>query len=201
MKKKILLVFVACLILLGTVIYAADQGYAFDLKYSGDVIENVAKKGSVTLTGTEATAYPKVRIKVDLVSGPATPEILATDSAGTTYNLAQIGYWGPESGFAVGGTFTNETPITATYPKAGTYVTKLSLLDLNNDNAVITSKEFTVTVQSAEQPTQPEQPAETNNVIETIPTAGRSVWTYMIWVAIIALAIYGAWYFMKNKKS
>lgn len=201
MKKKILLVFVACLILLGTVIYAADQGYAFDLKYSGDVIENVTKKGSVTLTGTEATAYPKVRIKVDLVSGPATPEILATDSAGTTYNLAQIGYWGPESGFAVGGTFTNETPITATYPKAGTYVTKLSLLDLNNNNAVITSKEFTVTVQSAEQPTQPEQPAETNNVIETIPTAGRSVWTYMIWVAIIALAIYGAWYFMKNKKS
>ena len=43
----------------------------------------------VTLTGTNATPYTNVRIKIDLISGPATPELLATDSAGTTYNLAR----------------------------------------------------------------------------------------------------------------
>lgn len=207
MKRKILFVFMLCLLIFSTVALAAEQGYEFNLKYDGEIIKNEAKSGSVTLSGTDATPYTNVRIKVDLVSGPATPKLIAYDSNGTEFDIAQIGYWGPPAGFAVGGTFTNETPITATYPEAGTYVTKLSLVDVNNNEAVITSKEFTITVKETidnnviinntviENNTNTE-----NNVVENIPQAGISFWTYIIVIAAVIVALWAIIYFVKNKK-
>ena len=102
--------------------------------------------------------------------------------------MAQIGYWGPPSGFAVGGTFTNETPIKATYPEAGTYVSRLSLIDLNNSNAVITSKEFTVTVTDDNQVIENVTNVQ-NNVIEEIPQTGVSIWTYIVVAVVLIVAI------------
>ena len=63
---------------------------------------------------------------------------------GNKFDLSETGEWGPTSGFAVGGTFTNETPITVIYPQAGTYVSRLSLIDLSNNNQVITSKDMKI---------------------------------------------------------
>lgn len=192
MKKNVFFTLLIFILIASTVIFATDtstnNGYAFDVKYEGEIKKDVQKEGTVTLTGTNATPYTNVRIKVDLISGPATPKILATDSAGTTYDIAEIGYWGPPSGFAVGGTFVNETPIKVTYPEAGTYVSKLSLIDLNNNNAVITSKEFTITV-TAENQAIENQPALENNVIEEIPQTGISIWTYITIIAVLILAI------------
>lgn len=197
--KKIVFFTIFILILVATTLtYASDVStnseYVFNLNYQGEIKKNEPKNGSVTLTGTNATPYTNVRIKVDLLSGPGTPEILATDSAGTTYNIAEIGYWGPPSGFAVGGTFTNETPITATYPEAGTYVTKLSLIDLNNSNAVITSREFTITVTED----QVVENNVVNNVIDEIPETGISLWTYLIVAVILMLVILYVRKFIKN---
>lgn len=197
--KKIVFFAIFIFILVATTLrYASDvpinSEYVFNLNYQGEIKKNESKNGSVTLKGTNATPYTNVRIKVDLLSGPGTPEILATDSAGTTYNIAEIGYWGPPSGFAVGGTFTNETPITATYPEAGTYVTKLSLIDLNNSNAVITSREFTITVTED----QVVENNVVNNVIKEIPETGISLWTYLIVAVILMLAILYVRKFIKN---
>lgn len=198
MKKIVFFAIFIFILVATTLTYASDvptnSEYVFNLNYQGEIKKNEPKNGSVTLTGTNATPYTNVRIKVDLLSGPGTPEILATDSAGTTYNIAEIGYWGPPSGFAVGGTFTNETPITATYPEAGTYVTKLSLIDLNNSNAVITSREFTITVTED----QVVENNVVNNVIEEIPETGISLWTYLIVAVILMLAILYVRKFIKN---
>ena len=190
MKKITFFTILLLILIVSTAIYGADvdtgNRYTFDVIYEGEIKKNESKSGSVTLTGENATPYTNVRIKVDLLSGPATPTILATDSEGISYNIAEIGYWGPESGFAVGGTFINETPITATYPEAGTYVSRLSLIDLNNSDAVITSKEFTVIV------TEEQVPAVNNvenNVIEEIPETGISIWTYLIFAVVLALII------------
>ena len=191
MKKIVSFVLFILILILATLTYATDvhnNGYAFNLSYQGEIKKNVQKDATVTLSGTNATPYTNVRIKIDLISGPATPELLATDSAGTTYNLAQIGYWGPPSGFAVGGTFTNETPIKATYPEAGTYVSRLSLIDLNNSNAVITSKEFTVTVTDDNQVIENVTNVQ-NNVIEEIPQTGVSIWTYIVVAVVLIVAI------------
>jgi len=195
LKKIVSFALFIFILVVATLTYATDvpnNGYAFNLNYKGEIKKNVQKDATVTLTGTNATPYTNVRIKIDLISGPATPELLATDSAGTTYNLAQIGYWGPPSGFAVGGTFTNETPIKATYPEAGIYVSRLSLIDLNNSNAVITSKEFTVTVTDESQVIENVENANVeNNVIEEIPQTGVSIWTYIaVAIALIVAILY-----------
>lgn len=205
MKKKIFLVFILCLVLFSTFVLAADQGYEFGLNYEGEVVAGEAKASSVTLTGTDATPYTNVRIKVDIVSGPARPTLIAYDTNGTEFNIAEIGYWGPETGFAVGGTFTNETPVTATFPQAGTYVINLSLIDVANNDSIITSREFGVTVTDATGGVQPDGNVVTNtpvvadNTIENIPQAGISWWTYFIVIAAVIVAAWAIIYYIKNK--
>ena len=191
MKKTLFITLFIFIVIASNVIFATDAG---DIDYEGEVEANVPKKANVSLVGTNATAYSNVRIKVD-IEGPATPEILATDSQGVTYDIAKIGYWGPDSGFAVGGTFENVTPITITYPQAGTYVTTLSLVDVSNEETVITSKEFSAIVV--------EEAIENNNVvnntIEEIPQTGVSIWTYIvIGIAVIAIVLLARKIISKN---
>ena len=202
MKKVLFFTLIVSVIIISSLTFATTtnpgNGYEFNLTYEGEVKKDVAKNATVTLTGTNATPYSNVLIKIEL-SGPATPEILAKDSEGNTYNLAQTGSWGPPTGFQVGGSFTNTTPITATYPEAGTYVTKLSLVDVSNANAVITTKEFTVTV-TEDSIVDNNTPVNNtvantttnnttvNNTITEIPKTGTSIWTYMIVVIGLILA-------------
>ena len=203
MKRKIIFIFMLCLLVFSTAVFAADEGYEFNLKYEGEIVVDEAKPASVTLTGTDATPYTNVRIKVDFTSAPATPTLIAYDTNGTEFDIAEIGYWGPPAGFAVGGTFTNETPLTATFTKAGTYVVKLSLVDVNNNEAVITSKDFTITVKEANVPENNVVANNTvteNNVVENIPQAGISFWAYIIVIAAVVVAVWAVIYFVKNKK-
>ena len=102
------------------------------------------------------------------------------------FDISKSGDWGPELGFQIGGTFRNETPITITYPKAGTYVTELSLIDLENENAVIISEKFTINVLEA-----PKANTTNNNAVEEIPQTGISIWTYTTIIALVVCAIYG----------
>lgn len=198
-KKLFYLVFLVAVILCCGSAYAVDDAYSFDIVYTGDIVEDEDKEATVILQATEGAVYSNVRIKVDFISGPSKPTILAYDSAGIGYNIAELGYWGPENGFAVGGTFKNETPIVATYPEAGTYVVRLTLIDLNNNNDIITTKEFTQTVLSA---TQPDNNNTINNVvdnnvgnvanntIEEIPQTGTSIWVYLIILLGVSAVIY-----------
>ena len=206
MRKKILFIFILCLMMLCTVIFAADQGYKFKLSYEGQIIAGEEKSATVTLTGTEATPYTNVQVKSEHISGPAKAQVFAYDANGNKFDLSETGEWGPTSGFAVGGTFTNETPITVIYPQAGTYVSRLSLVDLSNNNQVITSKEFTVTVvdDEADAPANNviiNTPANTvaNNTIEKIPQAGISWWVYIIVIAAVIVAMWALITFVKNK--
>lgn len=211
MKKKIfLLSFVLTLIITITNVYATQpsnpvvgNGYDFEINYTGDIVEDEDKNATVVLQGTEATPYTNVRIKVDFVSGPSTPTIIAYDTEGIGYNIVEFGYWGPETGFAVGGTFRNETPILARYLDPGTYVVRLSLVDVNNNESVITSKEFTQTVVAST--TTEETPAENiiedniiNNIVAEIPQTGISIWTYIGIILAVVIFIYIANKFIKK---
>lgn len=206
MKKRILLLFftLALIICTGS-IYATNvptnNEYKFDINYTGNIIEGEEKNATVILEGTNATPYTNVRIKVDFISGPAEPSIIAYDSQGIGYNIVEIGYWGPESGFAVGGTFKNETPVVAKYPKAGTYVTRLSLIDKNNGDQVIVSRDFTQTVSASTPADNVDNTTSdnvVNNVIDEIPQTGTSIWTYALIVVGMAAIIYVASRFIKK---
>lgn len=187
MKRKFIISTLFILILiLSTTIYAATE-YEFKLEYTGNIVVGEQKEAEVILSGTEATPYSNVRIKIEFVSGPSTPTILATDTNGNEFNLTEIGFWGPEDGFQVGGTFTNRTPIKALYSKAGTYVSKLSLIDVSNGNAVIASNEFTITVTES---SQNNAVTNTNNEISNLPETGTNILDYIILVVIIGATLF-----------
>lgn len=189
--KKILSCTIAFVIIsLCSLSFAADE-YSFDLQYTGDVITNEEKSANVLLVGVNGTLYNNVRIKVD-IAGPSTPKIMATDSSGNNLDIAQIGYWGPDVGFPVQGSFTNNTPIKATFNTKGEYTIRLSLIDVNNSN-IITTREFKINVI---------EPLTENNVIENnviqnniseIPKTGISVLEYSmytIFIIVIAFVVY-----------
>jgi len=176
---------------LTTTVWAAE-GYDFKLEYTGDIIVGVPKDAKVLLTGDNGTPYNKVQVKSEPISGPATPKIVAYDENGTEFDLTQTGTWGPNAGFQVGGTFTNETAIKATYPAAGTYKSRLSLINLET-GTTITSNEFTVTVLAKEP--QADNSNETNNAnITELPQTGYTIWNYLTLVGLfLALVIGVVW--------
>lgn len=181
--------------------FAAEE-YSFDLQYTGTVIKNVEKNANVLLVGVNGTLYTNVQIKVD-ITGPATPKILATDSNGVEYDIAQLGSWGPPSGFAVQGDFTNTTPIKATFTEEGRYTIVLSLIDLSNNNSIITATSFDVDVVSEETPPAVNNPitnAVNNAVIEELPKTGTSIREYVVYFFIIGTIFLGCTIYFNKRK-
>lgn len=187
MKKILSFIIVFTVIICSfNIVFAAD-GYNIELQYTGTIIKNVEKEAKVLLVGANATPHSNVRIKVD-ITGPAIPKLLATDSTGVEHDIAQIGYWGPDTGFAVGGDFTNTTDIKATFPEEGTYTITLSLIDVANSNAVIESKRVEIQVY---EDNVSNNTIENNvvNGINELPKTGRSVVEYAIYVIGLTLIL------------
>ena len=149
MKKtaKVLLLCVVLVValVLPVVSNAANEGYTMSINYTGTVIAGEEHDATAVLAGENATPYTNVRLNVT-TSGPATPVLMAEDSLNNKIDIAQYGYWGPAEGFQVGSTFKNETPIKATFPKAGVYTIKIDLVDMNNSQRVIDTVSATITV-------------------------------------------------------
>ncbi|MCI8352016.1 MAG: hypothetical protein HFJ58_00005 [Clostridia bacterium] len=193
MKKLLSFVMIFAIVLCSVSVVFAQDEYSFDLQYTGTIVKNVEKDAVVLLTGVNGTPHTSVQIKVD-ITGPATPKILATDSAGTEYDIAQLGYWGPPSGFQVGGDFVNRTPIKATFIEEGSYTIKLSLVDLANGNAVITTKTFDIEVYEDVPGGNVVSNVIDNavvegNTLEELPKTGTSVVEYVMYIIAIVLII------------
>lgn len=198
MKKKlgmmtILVMFFSCFLMVSH----AAQGYHFKLEYDGNVVENEAKSGYFSLIGTGATPYTNVRVEVK-VTGPATPKILAQGTDGKEFDVVQIGYFGPSAGFAVGGDFTNKTPIRAIYPKAGKYISTIRLIDVKNGNAVIHSESMEINVVSKAANVVPGTPTEEETVTE-LPKTGIDI-VNILWgvVPAILLVVLGILWYQKK---
>lgn len=177
----------------------------FELKYDGDVVINETKDASVILRGTNATTYSNVRVKVE-VSGPGTPKLIAKDTTSDLeFDLAQTGYWGPDQGFPVAGTFENETPIKATFNVAGTYTIKLSLVNMQASEAEIISKTYTIEVledatnvnEIEEEPTVDNN---TENEVDKLPQTGTGIIEYIAYITIILALIIFVYYKMNIAK-
>ena len=181
-------------------VFAQDE-YRFDLQYTGSIVKNIEKDAVVLLTGVGGTLYTNVQIKVD-IKGPATPKLLATDATGVEHDIAQTGIWGPVSGFAVQGDFVNRTPIKATFVEEGNYTIKLSLIDLANGNAVITSKTFDIQVYEDRLPDNNvvDNTVVENNMIEELPKTGTSIWEYVTYVAILTVVLWAFGMYLNKRK-
>lgn len=194
--KKIICIITLLITIVGMANYSfAAQGYSFELQYTGTITKDEEKNANVLLIGNAGTLYTKVRIKVD-ITGPGQPTILAKDSNQQEYNIAEIGYWGPPEGFAVQGDFTNTTPIRATFPEAGKYTITLSLINLEDNNNVITTNSFEIDVVEnsgaiVNNTVTTNTPGVEN--IEELPQTGRSIVEYIIYfvVAGIIISVFG----------
>ena len=176
----------------------------FELKYDGDVVINETKDASVILRGTNATTYSNVRVKVE-VSGPGTPKLIAKDTNNLEFDLAQTGYWGPDQGFPVAGTFENETPIKATFNVAGTYTIKLSLVNMQASEAEIISKTYTIEVlEDAINVNEIEEERTVNNntenEVDKLPQTGKGIIEYIAYITIILALIIFVYYKMNIAK-
>ena len=197
--KKLCCFIMATFLILGVFcipVKAANE-LEFELKYDGDVVINETKDASVILRGTNATTYSNVRVKVE-VEGPGTPKIIAIDTSDQEFDLVDIKYWGPPEGFPVAGTFENETPIKATFPVAGTYTIKLSLVNMQSSEAEIISKSYNIEV--LEDATNVNEIKEPENEIEKLPQTGNSMVEYIMYIAVvIALIIFVSYKIKTNK--
>lgn len=207
--KKLCYLFVSILMILSvmSVTVNAANEFEFELNYTGDVVLNDTKEATVILRGINATTYTNARVNVE-VEGPATPSIIATDSLNQQIDIAQNGYWGPKEGFAVSGTFENETPVKVTFTAAGTYTIKLTLVDMQNSEAEIISKSFTIEVLEDKISNEiiedneviGNEDSQGNNTIDKLPQTGTSTIEYIIWITLM-IAIVGFIYYRINIKN
>ena len=181
-------------------VFAANE-YSFDLQYTGNIIKNVQKDAVVLLTGVNGTLHTNVQIKVD-ITGPAKPKLLATDSTGAEHDIAQLGYWGPQGGFAVQGDFVNRTPIKATFVEEGNYTITLSLIDLTNNSAVITAR--TIHLQVYEDQLQQNNTVSNNvienNMIEELPKTGTGMVEYVVYIGVLGVILWGIGVYLNKQK-
>ncbi len=189
-KLRIFLVALAFLLIFGVCSYAAiDSTIHFDISYTGEVKVNEEKDTNIILAGQSTPTHAKVRVKVE-IEGPATPKLMATDSLGTQIDIAQVGYWGPEAGFAISGTFTNETPVKATFTKAGAYTIKLTLLDVQNANDILAQKTITIQVKDDETIANEITNVIENEEVEELPKTGATLGEYAIYFSVICIGLY-----------
>ncbi len=119
--------------------------YIFAVDAPAQITVNETVEVDVALKADEVRelGYEKVLIKVD-VTDKENMTLKATDTQGQEWDVAQIGYWGPPEGFEVANDYDVTTTFKATAKKAGTYTITLNLVDMNSEQAVLTTKTITV---------------------------------------------------------
>ena len=201
MKKiKIISITLALLLMITLSVFAAiDNTIHFDISYEGEVKVNEEKSTLIILAGENTPTHTNVRVKVD-IEGPATPKLLATDSLGTEIDIAEWGYWGPESGFAIAGTFSNETPVKATFTEAGSYTITLKLLDVQNGNDILAEKSVTIQVKENEPAVNEITNEIVNEPTSQLPQTGTSLTEYAIYAVVLFAVIYLGYRIMERRK-
>ncbi len=121
------------------------SAYAFVVDAPAQITVNKTAEVDVTLKADEVRelGYEKVLIKVN-VTDKDNLTLKATDTQGQEWDVAQIGFWGPQEGFEVTNDYDVTTTFKATAKKEGTYTVTLSLVDLNSEEAVLTTKTISV---------------------------------------------------------
>ena len=124
--------------------------YAFDYDLDDVWIgENHPVDIPITLFAEEVNelGYPAVYVDVD-VSGPGDVELLAEDSEGNEYDVADIGRWGPEEGFYIEKDYDVTTYFESTFSEPGDYTISLALYDVFEEENIV-EKDIDVTVEEA----------------------------------------------------
>ena len=123
------------------------SAYVIDVNAPEQITVNQQVSVDVTLKADEVRdlGYDRVLIRVD-VSDKDNLQLKATDTQSQEWDVSQVGYWGPPTGFAISNDYDVTTTFKATAKKAGSYTITMNLVDLDNNEAVLTTKTITVKV-------------------------------------------------------
>lgn len=142
--------------------------YNMALNYTGDVIVNEPKDMELIISSSMGKNYEHTRIVANATApSGATINLLATDSQNLEHDIIQSG-WGSADGDSIGGVNVNKKISTrGLFNMVGNYTITLSLIDRENSDAVIVSKQFNIVVKEKTTETPPEntntnKPGETN---------------------------------------
>ncbi len=126
------------------------SSYMFEVDVPAQITVNQTVEVDVALRADEVRelGYENVLIKVD-VTDKENLTLKATDTQGQEWDVVQVGYWGPPEGFEVANDYDVTTTFKATAKKAGSYTITLSLVDMNSEQAVLTTKTISVNAVNA----------------------------------------------------
>ncbi|GAA0122636.1 cell wall-binding repeat-containing protein [Clostridium faecium] len=125
-------------------------------KFSYDLTEKTFttdEEGTVLPVALEADkvgdfGYTNALIKVEVISKPENSklQVLAKDTEGKEWDLVQTGQWGPSEGFEIAKDYKEETNFTIKADAKGKYEVKFSLVDVKDNNKVLTTSTIGVDV-------------------------------------------------------
>ena len=133
----------------GTCSIEVGDAYSFTISAPSTMRPNQTAEASATLKGdanAPTYAHALIKITVEAPDG-ANPKVMAIDSNDVEYNLAEIGQWGPDTGFQVTAGYDVTTPLKLTFDKEGTYKAVFQLVDVDTGK-VLGSGEKTITVRT-----------------------------------------------------
>jgi len=108
--------------------------------------EGIEQSASIALMYDElgGYGYESVRVNVDADEGVS---LLAEDSEGDVYDVAEVGHWGPEDGFFLRAAYMEATEFDATFEEYGEYTIEIELEDLDSEEIIA---EETIVVEVSE---------------------------------------------------
>ena len=133
----------------GTCSIEVGDAYSFVITAPDTMRPNQTAEASATLKGdanAPTYAHALIKITVEAPDG-ANPKVMAIDSNDVEYNLAEIGQWGPDTGFQVAANYNVTTELKLTFDKNGTYKATFQLVDVDTGK-VLGSGEKTITVRT-----------------------------------------------------
>ena len=128
----------------GTSSITVVDPYAFEVTAPETMVRGDEAAASVTLKGIAGAPSYQAVVKVE-VEGPDGAKIMATDTEGNEWNLAEIGQWGPDSGFAVTADYNVTTDLTLSFEQAGDYTATFQLVEVGTGK-VLASGSASITV-------------------------------------------------------
>lgn len=126
--------------------------YTISLNYSENVVADEEKAMELITASSMGRNYDHVKLTAEVTKKPsdaATVKMLATERTKQEIDLIQDG-WGEPDGYALGGKDVEQIlDIRSTFSEVGAYTIKISLLDKDNSDSVIATKDFDINVADA----------------------------------------------------
>ncbi len=149
------------------------KDYEIEFAYDGKIVKNEEKQTKLTIKSDLGKNYDHARLVAEVkTTTGGTVTLKGQDQQGIEHEIIQSG-WGDASGYQIGGKNVNqELNLTALFTKEGEYVITFKLIDRDNSDSIIASKDVSIVVGKKEQVTPPQndqnggttqKPDENNN--------------------------------------